>query len=164
MKQSAFAFCVVFLLTASSAFASPIEFLSGLSGNWAGSGKAYLRGLGNVPASCNFKIGGSQKTASMNGSCGVFLFRAKLGLRLQNTSGTNFQGVYTGSRTGPAALAGMLKDSRLPMAITWGGEVNGDRNAEMILTRTGANSFSLAVFDQVSGERRQTSRFTFKKK
>lgn len=161
MKHALAASLLVFGLAATPASAN---FLDGMSGIWKGSGKAYLKGLGNVGASCNMKGSGNPKALSMNGRCGVLFFKIGLGLRLKDAGGGNFTGVYTGSRTGPAALSGTLDGNKLTMNITWGGEVNGDRSATMILQRTGAKSFSQTVFDKVSGKNRRTSRFTFERK
>lgn len=164
MKHALAAGALTFCLGTLPANAASGDFLNGMSGNWAGSGKAYLRGLGNVGASCNMKGSGDPKALSMNGRCGVLFFKIGLGLRLKDAGGGRFTGVYTGSRTGPAALSGSLEGDKLTMNITWGGEVNGDRSATMILKRTGAKSFSQTVFDNVGGKNRQTSRFTFQKK
>jgi hypothetical protein len=42
----------------------------------------------------------------------------------------------------PARLDGTLQGDRLVMTIRWGGLVNGDRTAEMVIERTGPNSFA----------------------
>jgi len=162
MKPALLAVCIVVI--SASASASPRNFLSGLSGDWSGSGRAYLKGLGNIPASCTMKAGGGSDALLMDGRCGVLFYKIPLGLQLKDAGGGKFTGVYTGSRTGPAALSGMLDGNKLTMNITWGGEVNGDRSATMILQRTGADTFSQTVFDKVGGKQRQTSKFTFRMK
>ena len=72
-------------------------------------------------------------------------------------------GTYTGSKTGPAKLEGTLQGDRLVMNIKWGGLVNGDRTAQMVLERTGPNSFAQTVNDKVAGKNRSTSNFAFKR-
>jgi hypothetical protein len=97
----------------------------------------------------------------MNGSCGMLVFRQALGLSLRNAGGNKYVGTYTGSKTGPAKLDGTLTGDRLVMTIKWGGLVNGDRTAQMVLQRTGPNSFAQIVNDTVEGKKRSTSNFAF---
>ena len=97
----------------------------------------------------------------MNGSCGMLVFRRALGLSIRNAGGNSYVGTYTGSSTGPAKLEGTLHGDRLVMTIKWGGLVNGDRTAQMVLERTGPNSFAQTVNDRVEGKNRSTSRFAF---
>jgi hypothetical protein len=99
----------------------------------------------------------------MKGSCGKLVFRQALGLTLRNAGGNRFTGTYTGSKTGPAKLEGTLQKDRLVLTIRWGGLVNGDRTAKMILKRTGPNSFAQTVVDEVSGKTRSTSNFAFRR-
>ena len=49
------------------------------------------------------------------------------------------------------------------MTITWGGLVNGDRTAQMILERNGPNSLIQTVNDRVAGISRRTSSFAFRR-
>ena len=79
----------------------------------------------------------------------------------QDAGGNNYVGTYTGSKTGPAKLAGTLQGDRLVMTIKWGGLVNGDRTAQMVLERTGPDSFAQIVNDTVEGKKRSTSNFAF---
>ena len=144
--------------------AAPNTFLNNLSGSWAGSGKAYVAKYGDISASCKVAIKGTEAQAAMNGSCGMLVFRQSLGLSLKSVGGNKFVGTYTGSRTGPAQLEGTLRGNRLVMSIKWGGVVNGDRSAQMILERTGTNSFVQIVNDRVGGVNRSTSNFTFKRR
>jgi hypothetical protein len=100
----------------------------------------------------------------MNGSCGMLVFRQALGLTIKNAGGNRYIGTYTGSKTGPAKLEGTLRGDRLVMSIKWGGLVNGDRTAQMVLERTGPNSFAQTVNDEVAGINRSTSSFAFKRR
>ncbi len=97
----------------------------------------------------------------MKGSCGMLVFRQALGLSIRNAGGNKYVGTYTGSKTGPAKLVGTLHGDRLVMTIKWGGLVNGDRTAQMVLQRTGPNSFAQTVNDTVEGKSRSTSSFAF---
>ena len=94
----------------------------------------------------------------------MLVFRQALGLTLKNAGGNRFIGTYTGSKTGPSKLEGTLQDDRLVLNIRWGGLVNGDRTAQMVLERTGPNSFAQTVVDKVAGKTRKTSNFAFKRR
>ena len=122
----------------STAEATPDTFFGYLSGSWSGSGKAYTSKYGEVSASCR-----------------------ALGLSIRNAGGNRYVGTYTGSTTGPARLEGTLRGDRLVMTIRWGALVNGDRTAQMVLERTGPDSFAQIVNDKVEGKNRSTSSFAF---
>jgi hypothetical protein len=164
MKRFCFAIALAGVFSISAASAAPTTFFDDLSGNWSGSGKAYLTKFGEVSASCRLAVSGGGKQIEMKGSCGMLVFRQALGLTLKNAGGNRFTGTYTGSKTGPAKLEGTLQDDRLVLNIRWGGLVNGDRTAQMVLERTGPNSFAQTVIDKVSGKTRSTSRFAFKRR
>ncbi len=144
--------------------AAPNTFFSNLSGSWSGSGEAYVTKYGDISANCQVAITGAETRVSMNGSCGKLVFRQALGLSIRNAEGNKYVGTYTGSRTGPATLTGTLRGNRLVMTIKWGGLVNGDRTAQMVLERTGPDSFAQTVNDKVAGVNRSTSRFVFKRR
>ena len=148
----------------SAAGATPANFFDHLSGSWSGSGKAYVAQFGDISATCQVGISGTETKIDMKGSCGVLLFRQALGLSIRKTGGNKYTGIYTGSKTGPATLNGTLRGNRLVMTITWGGLVNGDRTAQMVLERTGPDSFAQTVNDRVAGVNRNTSRFTFNRR
>ncbi|PWW02093.1 hypothetical protein DFR52_102761 [Hoeflea marina] len=139
------------------------DFFSDLSGQWSGSGKAYLAKMGDVSATCKLSVDGASRTVAMSGNCGLLVFRQALGLKLKSTDGNRVTGTYTGSKTGPARLSGAVKGQRLNLAVAWNGPVNGDRAAQMVLTRSGENSFELTVIDKVDGQTRNTSRFSFRR-
>jgi len=161
----------IFLVTAlssalliSTAHAAPNSFFDDLSGSWSGSGQAYLTKFGDVSANCRLAVTGAETQIAMNGSCGMLVFRQALGLTIKNAGGNRYIGTYTGSKTGPAKLEGTLQGDRLVMSIKWGGLVNGDRTAQMVLERTGPNSFAQTVNDEVAGKNRSTSSFAFKRR
>jgi hypothetical protein len=163
MKRFCFAIALAGSLSTSTAIADSNSFFNHLSGRWAGSGRAYLAKFGEVSAKCRFAVSGAETQIAMKGSCGMLGFRQSLGLTIKNAGGNRFTGTYTGSRTGPAKLEGTLHGDRLIMNIRWGGLVNGDRTAQMVLERTGPNSFSQTVLDKVAGKTRSTSSFAFKR-
>ena len=120
-----------------------------------------MKKYGDISANCRLAINGTETKVAMNGSCGMLVFRQALGLSLKNVGGNKYVGTYTGSKTGPARLEGILTGDRLVMTIKWGGLVNGDRTAQMVLQRTGPNSFAQIVNDTVEGKKRSTSNFAF---
>ncbi|MDD9909639.1 MAG: hypothetical protein OXR62_08105 [Ahrensia sp.] len=156
-------FLIAFALLCLGSLPGYAAFLDGLTGAWRGSGSAYLRGVGDINASCRMQGSGSVQSVQMLARCGVLLFRLPLGLRITDEGNGRYSGVYTGSRTGPAQLVGTAKGDTLTMDILWGGIVNGDRKASLVLRRTGPNSFRQTVFDHVNGERRRTSQFSFRR-
>ena len=150
-------------LSISTAYAAPNSFFNGLSGSWSGSGRAYLARFGEVSADCRLAVSGAGTQIAMKGSCGMLVFSQPLGLTLKNAGGNRYIGTYTGSKTGPAKLEGILQGDRLIMTIKWGGLVNGDRTAQMVLERTGPNSLVQTVNDRVAGINRRTSSFAFRR-
>ena len=161
MKRIIFATALSSALLISAAQAAPSNFFDNLSGSWSGSGQAYVTKYGDITANCRVAISGAETKVAMNGSCGMLVFRQALGLSIRNVGGNRYIGTYTGSKTGPAKLDGTLQGDRLVMNIKWGGLVNGDRTAQMVLERTGPNSFAQIVSDKVEGKSRSTSNFAF---
>ena len=140
---------------------SSLHFFDDLSGSWSSSGQAYVTQYGEISASCRVAITGAETQVAMNGSCGMLVFSQALGLTIKNAGGNRSIGTYTGSKTGPAKLDGILRGDRLVMTIMWGGLVNGNRTAQMVLERIGPNSFAQIVNDKVEGKSRSTSNFAF---
>jgi hypothetical protein len=161
MKHVFLATALSTILLVSTAHAASNNFFDNLSGTWSGSGKAYLSKYGEISAKCRVAITGAETRVAMNGSCGMLVFQRALGLSIRSAGGNRYVGTYTGSSTGPAKLVGTLRGDRLLMTINWGGLVNGDRTAQMVLERTGPNSFAQTVNDTVDGKKRRTSNFAF---
>jgi hypothetical protein len=161
MKRVIFVAALSSALLISAAHAAQNIFFDNLSGSWSGSGQAYVTKYGDISANCRVAISGAKTKVAMNGSCGMLVFRQALGLSIRNAGGNRYTGTYTGSKTGPAKLDGTLQGDRLVMTVKWGGLVNGDRTAQMVLERTGPNSFAQIVKDEVEGKSRSTSNFVF---
>lgn len=163
MNRALLAAALSVALLIPAAQAAQTKFFDNLSGSWSGSGKAYVTKYGDISANCRVAITGAASKVAMNGSCGMLVFRQALGLSIRSAGGNRYVGTYTGSKTGPAKLEGTLTGDRLVMTIKWGGLVNGDRTAQMVLERTGPNSFSQTVNDTVEGKKRSTSNFAFRR-
>jgi hypothetical protein len=163
MKRVFFAAALCGALLIPAAQAAPSNFFNNLSGSWFGSGQAYVTKYGDISANCRVAVNGAETKVAMKGSCGMLVFRQALGLSIRSAGGNRYVGTYTGSSTGPAKLEGTLRGDRLVMTIRWGGLVNGDRTAQMVLQRTGPNSFAQTVNDRVEGKSRSTSNFAFRR-
>jgi hypothetical protein len=163
MQRFLFVTAVSSVLLISTAHAGTNTFFNSLSGSWSGSGQAYLKKLGEISANCRLAVTGAETQVAMTGSCGALVFRQALGIMIKNAGGNRYVGTYTGAKTGPARLEGTLQGDRLVMTIKWGGLVNGDRTAQMVIERTGPNSFAQTVNDKVAGVNRRTSSFAFKR-
>ena len=163
MKRSLLVLAFLGTIFLSVSHAAPTPFFNNLAGNWSGLGHAYLSRMGEVSADCRLAITGGETQTAMSGSCGLLMFRQPLGFTIRNAGENRYLGMYTGSRTGPAKLEGTLQGERLVMTIRWGGLVNGHRSAQMILERTGPDSFVQTVVDNVAGKSRITSSFEFKR-
>lgn len=120
--------------------------------------------MGEVSANCRLAVTGAEAQLAMKGSCGMLVFRQMLGFAIKNAGGNRYIGTYTGSKTGPAKLEGNLQGDRLVMNIKWGGRLNVDRTAQMILERSGLNSFAQTVNDKVAGINRSKSSFMFRRR
>ena len=161
MKRALLAAALSVALLVPAAQAAQPKFFDNLSGSWTGSGRAYVTKYGGISANCRVAIKGADSKIAMKGSCGKLVFQQALGLSISHAGGNKYVGIYTGSKTGPARLEGTLQGDRLVMTIKWGGLVNGDRTAQMVLRRTGPNSFAQTVNDTVEGKKRSTSNFAF---
>ncbi|EPE96558.1 hypothetical protein RGCCGE502_19360 [Rhizobium grahamii CCGE 502] len=117
-----------------------------------------------MTAGCLVSVNGTSRNTTMNGTCRFLLFHQSLGLTLAKAANDRVTGTYTGAKTGPAQLSGTVRGDKLVLNVNWGAPVNGDRIAQMVITRTGENSFEQTVIDKVDGKTRTTSRFSFKRK
>jgi hypothetical protein len=152
-----------FFLWISAAHAAQTTFFKNLAGTWSGSGRAYVSKYGDITVSCRIVIAGAESQLAMNGSCGMLVFRQRLGFSIKRRAGNEYTGTYSGPKTGTAMIQGTLKGDRLIVNIRWAGLVNGDRTAQMVLARTGPNSFSQTVTDKVGGKNRRTSVLEFRR-
>ena len=161
LSATTFIWAALTCICLSTESAATNTFFSNLAGRWSGAGRAYLPKAGEVSANCDLKITGSATKIDMKGTCGSSVFRRGVGFSLRSAGENKYVGTYTGSRSGPAKLHGTLRGKQLALTITWGGLVNGDRTAKMVLQRTGEHSFVQSVIDEVGGKTRKTSSFRF---
>ena len=165
MKRIFLAAALSSTLLISTAQAASNTFFDNLSGSWSGSGQAYLSKYGEVSANCRVAITGAETRVAMNGSCGMLVFQpGAWDFPSGMPAATGMSAPIPDRATGPARLDGTLRGDRLVMTIKWGGLVNGDRTAQMVLQRTGPNSFAQTVNDTVEGKSRSTSSFAFRRR
>jgi hypothetical protein len=141
----AFACC---LLVAGAAHADEAAFLHSLDGNWSGRGKVKVRITApTIGVSCRFKSGSAAQSLSLTGTCrGLLVFSRKIGAELKVHQG-RYSGTYIGAGTGPAALNGSRSGNAINLAIRWAKNVNGDRNARLIVEKIGRNGMRLTTTD-----------------
>jgi hypothetical protein len=136
-------------LLGGSAGAQDQAFLASLDGNWAGKGAVRLRADSSpISVSCRFTSDTTETSMELDGSCtGLVVVSREIGATIKSAGG-RYTGVYRGSRTGPAGLAGGQSGNALDLAIRWARNVNGDRAARLKLEKVGDNGMRLTTVDQ----------------
>ncbi|HEV7306107.1 hypothetical protein [Ensifer sp.] len=161
------ALIIAFALTPASSWADEGAFLKTLGGNWAGTGTVRIRTyMSPVNISCNFSSQASGLALSMEGVCrGMLLISRSIDAKLRY-SGSSYSGSYLGPRGGRAGLNGSRRGDAINLTIRWAKDVNGDRSADLILRKVGANRMQLRTIDldPSSGKRIVTSEINLKRK
>ena len=136
------------LAAAGTAHADEAKFLQSFNGNFAGKGTVQVTtDVPNVSVSCNFKSNATSTSLSLDGNCrGLVLVTRAISANLKVT-GAKYNGIYVGSRTGPAQLNGSRSGNAINLGIGWAKEVNGDRKARMTVEKKGENGIRLTVTD-----------------
>lgn len=125
------------------------DFLRGLQGAYSGQGVVRLRtNTSPIKVNCSFSATSSATALSLNGRCrGLVLVSRSVGADLK-LSGSRYNGTYTGARSGPAALSGTRRGNSLRLAIRWARDLNGDRDATLVVDRTGPRGLTLTITDR----------------
>ena len=122
-------------------------FLNELAGSWSGRGDVLIRtNQSPLNVSCDVEVTASDPSFLLDGECGALFIERPITVELTR-EGDVYRGVYTGSRTGPAALEGRREGDSIVLETTWAEEVNGDRTAEMTLSREGDGKLRLTTED-----------------
>ncbi|MER8859581.1 hypothetical protein NKI09_18290 [Mesorhizobium sp. M0757] len=155
------------LLTASAAaHADEANFLSSLQGNFSGKGTVKVTtDAPTVNVSCTFNSDATSSSLSLDGNCrGLVVVTRAISANLK-ARGAKYTGVYVGSRTGPAQLAGSRSGNAISLGIRWAAEVNGDRNAWLTVEKTSGDGMRLTVtdVDPKTGKNVVTSRIDLKR-
>ncbi|MER9536870.1 hypothetical protein [Mesorhizobium sp. M0586] len=155
------------LLTASAAaHADEANFLSSLQGNFSGKGTVKVTtDAPTVNVSCTFNSDATSSSLSLDGNCrGLVVVTRAISANLK-ASGAKYTGVYVGSRTGPAQLAGSRSGNAISLGFGWAAEVNGDRKARLTVEKTSGDGMRLTVtdVDPKTGNNVVTSRIDLKR-
>lgn len=155
------------LLTASAtADADEANFLSSLQGNFSGKGTVKVTtDAPTVNVSCTFNSDATSSSLSLDGNCrGLVVVARAISANLK-ARGAKYTGVYVGSRTGPAQLAGSRSGNAISLGIRWAAEVNGDRKARLTVEKTSGDGMRLTVtdVDPKTGKNVVTSRIDLKR-
>lgn len=142
-------------------------FLKSLGGSWAGGGMVRIRAnMSPINISCNFNSQATGLALSMAGVCrGMLLISRTIDAKLRY-GGSSYSGSYIGPRGGRAGLNGSRQGDAINLTIRWAKEVNGDRRADLILRKVGANGMQLTTVDvdPASGKRIVTSEINLKRR
>ncbi|MER8896265.1 hypothetical protein [Mesorhizobium sp. M0676] len=155
------------LLTASAAaHADEANFLSSLQGNFSGKGTVKVTtDAPTVNVSCTFNSDATSSSLSLDGNCrGLVVVTRAISANLK-ARGAKYTGVYVGSRTGPAQLAGSRSGNAISLGNRWAAEVNGDRKARLTVEKTSGDGMRLTVtdVDPKTGNNVVTSRIDLKR-
>ncbi|MER9724450.1 hypothetical protein NKJ33_18520 [Mesorhizobium sp. M0155] len=155
------------LLTASAAaHADEANFLSSLQGNFSGKGTVKVTtDAPTMNVSCTFNSDATSSSLSLDGNCrGLVVVTRAISANLK-ARGTKYTGVYVGSRTGPAQLAGSRSGNAIRLGIRGAAEVNGDRKARLTVEKTSGDGMRLTVtdVDPKTGNNVVTSRIDLKR-
>ncbi|UCI10211.1 hypothetical protein FJ974_15760 [Mesorhizobium sp. B1-1-8] len=148
MKSAAASLVAAFLLSATAAHADEAGFLRSLQGKFAGNGTVRIRT--NSPVmniSCTFTSDATTDSLSLDGTCRAMLIMTREIRADLKTDGTSYTGTYVGSRSGPAGLSGSRYGNAINLGIHWAKIVNGDRDAELTVEKTGPDEMRMTVTD-----------------
>ena len=143
------------LLAASIAFAPSVvaasesDFLTSLEGNWTGTGTVKVRADASpVSISCKFNSDAAASSLALNGNCrGLFMFSRAVSANLK-ANGSSYKGSYLGAGSGKAGLQGRRNGNAINLTIRWAKEVNGDRDARLVVEKKGSNGMQLTTVDK----------------
>ncbi|MES0005754.1 hypothetical protein NKJ64_11370 [Mesorhizobium sp. M0062] len=155
------------LVTASAtADADEANFLSSLQGNFSGKGTVKVTtDAPTVNVSCTFNSDATSSSLSLDGNCrGLVVVTRAISANLK-ARGAKYTGVYVGSRTGPAQLAGSRSGNAIRVGIRWAAVVIGDRKAGLTVAKTSGDGMRLTVtdVDPKTGNNVVTSRIDLKR-
>lgn len=167
LKLAALISLTLLLLPATSQAAGDADFLTALKGAYSGKGMVRLRtSSGPINVNCSFTATSSSTALSLNGRCrGLVLVSRSVGANLKFNGG-RYTGSYVGARSGPAALSGQRRGNSLRLAIRWAKELNGDRDATLVVDRVGQRGLTLTITDRdpASGKTVVTSNIVLQRK
>ena len=141
--------CISTLMFAAQSLASEATFLKTMEGSYSGRGTVKLRTYYNpIEVRCKFKSSTDTQSLSLNGTCtGLLVVSRKISADIKLT-GTKYKGTYLGAGTGPAALMGKRRGDAIAFNVRWAKNVNGDRDATLVLQKDGKTGMTLTTTDR----------------
>jgi hypothetical protein len=150
MPLTARLLCVALVLSfAAPALADERAFLHSLAGNWSGKGTVIMRiGKPAISVNCRLRSTAGVASVSMKATCrGMLVVNRTISADL-TARGNRYVGIYVGPAGGRSTLSGRRKGDAIDLAVRWNKIVNGDRAAEMIIEKVGANGLRLRTIDR----------------
>lgn len=157
---------VACLMAVTGAHADEASFLRSLQGKFSGKGTVRIRTSSPVMSiSCTFTSDATASSLSLDGTCRALLIMTREIRADLKTSGTSYSGTYIGSRSGPAGLSGTRTGNAINLDIHWAKIINGDRDAQLTVEKTGTDEMRLTVtdMDPKTGTMVVTSRIDLKR-
>lgn len=143
----------IFVLAASLAatptFANESQFLASLGGSWKGSGTVRMRtNASPVKVTCTFQSNPAGQSLRMEGTCrGLVVVKRAISADLA-ASGNSYRGNYVGPSGRPSALNGKRQGDAINLTVRWNRDINGDRVANMTISKVGNNGLRLRTTDK----------------
>ncbi|MEX6508993.1 hypothetical protein [Jiella sp. M17.18] len=138
---------------------------AGYSGQWRGGGSVRVHQF-PVPLNVSCSVEGSssgKRSFSLDGTCRAMVFmsrKIRADLTLDPRTGV-YRGVYIGSSTGPAKLAGRMRGDTLDLQVTWAKVIYDDNKARMVIRNPNGRNFSMQVIEKINGKRTMISNLAF---
>lgn len=141
---------LLFLLFATHpAMADETAFLNSLAGNWSGKGTVITRiGRPAISVKCRLVSTAEGASIDMKATCrGLLLFSRTISAALDSSAG-RYKGIYVGPTGRRSVLSGSRQGNSINLAVRWSRIVNGDRSAQMMIQKIGANGLRLRTVDK----------------
>jgi hypothetical protein len=166
MKHRFLTFAAISMLMASNALATEAPFLTSLAGSWSGAGMMKrTTGSSPIKLDCSFQSTAKGEALSMNGKCRGLLVVSRAVSAQLTANGNRYAGRYIGPSGGVSALNGGRSGDAINLSVRWSRIINGDRNADMVIQRVGANAIRIRTTDRdpASGQQVITSEINLRR-
>jgi hypothetical protein len=137
------------VVAAPPAMANESQFLASLGGSWKGTGTVRMRtNASPVKVTCTFQSNPAGQSLRMEGTCrGLVVVKREISADLA-ASGNSYKGNYVGPSGRPSALSGKRQGDAINLTVRWNREINGDRVANMTISKVGNNGLRLRTTDK----------------
>ncbi|MDY8110767.1 hypothetical protein U0C82_16620 [Fulvimarina sp. 2208YS6-2-32] len=138
------------------ALAQSETYFSRYDGGWEGGGSVQIEQLPKpVDVSCDMSGAVEAETEfKLSGNCSAMLvLNRDIGAELTLDPETGeYNGVYTGSGSGPAKLNGKRDGATLDLQVTWNKTIYDDNTARMTIENQDGEAFVMKVIEKIEGE------------